>query len=199
VATQVRVKASTLAPAARDLVGLLDSHASDLGLDAHDTAGRLATARSAANLVERLAREDDDVALVTVLARVSLPVADDVAARSLSSAANIARTIAATQWKLVRGLAALESTSPDAQAVLDELRSAAAFDEHAKPLEPVLRSTIDAAVQIIASPSDSRPKQATSNRKTVPAAEIGTVVDELEAFAQEHPEDRITITWDLER
>jgi hypothetical protein len=199
VASQVRAKASALAPTARDLVGLLDSHASDLGLDSHDTTGRLATARSAANLVERLAREEDDVALVTVLAQVGLPVADEVVARSLSSAADVSREISATQWDIIRGLAPRESTDPSARAVFDELQSAAAFDEHAKPLAPVLRSTVKAAVQIIAPPpTPALPRPVTSHRKTVPAAEIATVVDELEEFAQEHPENRITITWDLE-
>jgi hypothetical protein len=198
LSTQVRARASALAPAARDLVGLLDSHASDLGLDTHDSTSRLATARSAANLVERLTREDDDVALVTVLARVGLPVADEVVAKSLSSAADVARAINATQWEIVRRLATLEPSKSDARAVLEDLHSTAAFEEHAKPLAPVLLSTVKTAVQIITSSSDAELKPPTSHRKTVPAAEIATVIDELETFAREHPADRITITWDLE-
>jgi hypothetical protein len=177
-------------------VGLLDSHASDLGLDTHGSTGRLATARSAANLVERLTREDDDVALVTVLAQVDLPVADEVAAKSLSSAPDVARAISATQWEIVRRLATLEPSKSDARAVLEDLRSTTAFEEHAKPLAPVLLSTVKAAVQIITSDAERTPP--TSHRKTVPAAEIATVIDELETFAREHAADRITITWDLE-
>ncbi len=208
LAGDVRMKASEWAPAARDLVGKLETHASDLGLSTDDDTGRLATARAAATLVERLARESDDVNLVTVLAQAALPAADEVVAKSLSSAVDVARSVGQTQWSIVRGLHQVEQTNPDARAVLDELRSTAAFDEHAKPLAPVLRSTVDSAVQIITpvppttptppqAPPQPSPAPQPGNSETVPAAEVDAVLAKVRAFAREHADREITISWDV--
>jgi len=196
LAGDVRAKASTLAPTARSLVGRLETHASDLGLDAVDAIGRLVTARAAATLVERLAREHDDVALVSALAQADLPAADEIVAKSLSSAAEVATAIAQTQWSIIRGLGQREDSSAEARAVLEELRAAASFDEHAKPLAPVLQATVNAAVEIITpEPPEPTPLPGQQRSRTVPASEVDSVLADVRAFAKEHHDRDITVTW----
>lgn len=202
LATDVRTKASAWAGPARDLVAALEAHAGTLGLDDGARTGRLATARAAATLVERLAREQDDVTLVTVLGREALPAPDEVAAKSLSSAAEVTSALRATQWPIVEGLLPLVDQRPEAAAVVDELRAAARFEEHAKPLAPVLRATVEAAVQIIAPPPPPvppRPRPVTvRGERTVRGRDVEGVLAEVRQTAQQHPDDTITVTWSVE-
>lgn len=203
LAADLRARAVAGAGPARDLVTALDAHVAELGLDRAGPDSRLGTARDTATLLERLAHEPDDVTLVEALAAARLPVADDIAARSISSAPEVARVLRATQWDLVTSLQRITGErAADAKAVIGEVHEAAAFSEHAKPLAPVLRSAVSAAAEILArvppaGRDDDRP--AYGGEAVVSPAAIGTALAELTAYAAAQPDEaRLRITWSRE-
>ncbi len=208
LAAGVRAKATAQAGAARDLVTALETRTGALGLTIDATSGRLATARNAAGLVERLARESDDVTLVEVLADAVLPAEDAVAARSLSSAPEVTAAIAGTQWSLVDALRTIADERADrARAILDQLRTAASHDEHAEALAPVLRSAVATAAALLAegtptpSPRPTPPAQPMPPDGTISGEARGnldSVVAELTAAAEKHPSATLHVRWDIE-
>jgi len=197
LAGDVRAKAGTWAGPARDLVAALEAHATDLGIDTAAPATRLAVARASATLVERLARETDDVALVEALARIDLGVADEVAARSLSSAPEVGRALTSTQWPLLRSLRGIDDErAPDAQAILDEVRHAGGYQEQAMPLAPVLRSSVTAAAEILARKRDDGDRPADGGHAVVPVSDLDPAIAGLRQFAdRQEPGTRIRVTW----
>jgi hypothetical protein len=204
LAQRARAKAAGWARPARDLVGALEAHASELGIDPEAPATRLAVARATATLVERLSRETDDVALAETLARAELGVADEVAARSLSSAAEVAHALAGTQWALLQRLTAItDERAAAARAVLSELHEAARYAEHAKPVSPVLRTAVSSAAEILAQATTAPPpppaSPAEGGQRVAGVAELDAVLDELRAFAaRQDPYSRIRVTWSRE-
>jgi hypothetical protein len=200
LAGDLRTKAGTWARPARDLVSAIEAHATDLGVDTGAAGARLAVARDCATLVERLARETDDVALVEALARAKMGAADEAAARSLSSASEVGRAVTSTQWALLRSLRGIDDDrAADATAVLDEVREAASFQDYAKPLAPVLRSAVIAAAEILARkavtpPPPPPPTQ--GGERVVRAGDIDSAITALSDFAADQDVDaRIHVFW----
>ncbi len=204
LAANVRRKASAQAAAARDLVTALETRASVLALAAEATASRLGTARAAAALVERLAREGDDVTLVQVLADADLPAEDAVVARSLSSAAEVQGALAATQWSVLDALLGIgDQRAERARVILGQLHTAAHHDEHAEALAPVLKTTVAAAAALLA--DHAKPKPGPPDTPIPPGTvhgeargDLERVVTELTRAAGEHPGAEIRVTWDIE-
>jgi hypothetical protein len=197
MAAGVRAKARTYVASARDLFTGLQVRAGVLGLDLESPTGRLATARESAALIERLAREDDDVTLAEILAGAHIAAQETVTARSLSAAAEVAAALAATQWTLLDALHGItDHRAEQAQAILGHLRSAAANDEHAQALAPVLTATVAAAAALLAK---TRPPVIPAPRKGAVHGEatgdLEVVIAALTEAAGAHPPAPIAVCW----
>ncbi|MEV4490691.1 hypothetical protein AB0K04_11315 [Micromonospora coxensis] len=124
--------------AAHALVKILDERAAWLRLDRD--AGRLATARAAADLLESLAAAATPKDAVERLARAELPGPADRIGKSISSAAQISAALTVAPWdtfEIVAGLPVPHRAA--AEAILGELRGAAQADELTTPLAPAVR------------------------------------------------------------
>lgn len=212
MAANIRAKATAQSPAARDLVTALDTRSDALGLAVDAPSGRLATARDSAGLVERLAREGDDVTLVQLLASSTLPAEDAVAARSLSSAAEVSAALAGTHWSVIEALPGIAADrAGPAAAILEQLHTAAAHDEHAEALAPVLLTAVSAAAALLARsgttppptpppptpPSPTPPPPPPGSVRGTARGDLDTVISELTLASSEHPGAEVHLTWDI--
>lgn len=138
----------TLDDNASALVRLLEQHAPILDLDiASDAvpAGRLTTARSALDLLGALQEQAESTPLLRRFAGLELAAADEVVARSLSSAGSIRDALTAANWQALEALRPLsaDETSAFGQqagALLRALHDAAHADELS------LRESLDAVL-----------------------------------------------------
>lgn len=158
LASGIRSRARELNPAAGSLVVELTRHAAELGLN--ENSPRLVSARSGAELLDRLAVESDDVVLVDILAQAALPAEPQPLAKSMSSAASVASTLAGVQWSLLTGIRDIQPTDPrhdQAQSLLEALSAAAGKDELHAPLAPALVTASNSAASLLASGSVTTP------------------------------------------
>lgn len=147
VASAVRAKASGQRGDAARLVTALGKHAGALGLDDHAVTGRRHTARRALELVESLAAQRDDTALVEELALADLPAEPQALATSLASAGTVAGKLETFDWDLVQALdgVAAEVASP----IREALAQAARAEELHAALAPVLDAARRDALRVI--------------------------------------------------
>ncbi|MET7749033.1 hypothetical protein [Micromonospora sp. NPDC005367] len=208
--------------AAHSLVARLEQHATALGIDKESTGGRLATARAAADLLEGLAGGRAAKESVERLAGAELTGPADRTGRSISSAAQVSAALAAAPWdtfEIISGLP--DPYATEAAAILAELRRVAQADELTSPLAPALRRAQSDAVALIRratrrpDPIDDRPRDkevklpepriepgagdrvtaAPLGQEAAPAREISRTLDKLRAFAADHPDATIEVTW----
>jgi len=131
-----------------------------------------------------------------VLAEAVLPAEDAVAARSLSSALEVTAALARTQWSVIDALATITDSRADrAQAVLDQLRTAARHDEHAQALDPVLRSTVAAAAALLAEVTTPPPPRPGLHGEA--RGDLDSVVGELRKAAGDHESATIHLNWTI--
>jgi len=112
---------------------------------------RLALAIASREVLTRLAgSEADRVAFVDILARAPLPGTDTEVGRSISTAAEIAATIARTTWQrfgivstAAAGSSSGEPRAEQAQWILDDLAAAVSDHEHNKGLIDAIRRADD--------------------------------------------------------
>ncbi|MEV4751997.1 DUF6079 family protein [Streptosporangium sp. NPDC049248] len=244
LAVKIREAARELQAPARELVTRLDDHRRVLGLT--EEAGRLSTARDGFSLVTRLLDRSDATDLAEALAGSGMSVAEEVLAKSLTSARDVTERLKEMDWGL---LDAIASMSRDQQAVsaLQRLRDVAARNEFQGPLGPVLGETRRTAQMILAAqvrivdppivdppvvrppvvdpPIVDRPgakpsvvpggegvesqvkptgqvdgdTSAATGTRTVGAARVAEVLEELRAFAEAHPGAQITVSWSAQR
>ncbi|WP_277210618.1 DUF6079 family protein [Isoptericola croceus] len=164
VARQVKQRATELAPAARGLADALDQHADILGLD--PGTGRMATARTGADLVEMLAHEPDDLARLQALAAVDLPADTAALTASLKAAGTLSARLRQVSWDLVTQLPGLGA---EGAAPLQRLREAAGADELVVSLAPALTEATTAATSILTAsrptPADRAPSGDTATAR----------------------------------
>ncbi|TDC41402.1 phage resistance protein [Micromonospora sp. KC213] len=202
--------------AAHQLVGALETYAKWLGIDRDAEAGRLATARACADLLERLANGRSPAETVERLARAELGGPADRAGRSIKSAAQVCAALAATSWENFDIIAGLdEPFAAEATAILAQLRQVGAADELTAPLAPALDRAQSAAIALIRRatrrsesteeragtgsappPRDDRPgRTVVTGQATASAAELDQALDELRTAAIAHPAGTIEVTW----
>ncbi|MEV4296063.1 phage resistance protein [Microbispora rosea] len=194
----VRQATSKLLPDAEKLVRELERHAELLGLLA---SARLSTAQTSASVVESLAGLRNDTTLLRTLAEFPLERPLAVYEISLSTAKDVTTALGKVQWQIMDAVAA--RSDEQAKAILERLREVAIRDEQAASLAPALKEANDAAVNLIVKrldPSDDEdgdddlpyPSRMT---RTVNAAKVDAVLDELRAWARERGSASIEITW----
>ncbi|MEV7005860.1 phage resistance protein [Streptosporangium sp. NPDC051022] len=142
--TAVRKKASELLPDAEMLVRELELHADLLGLG---TSRRLATARTAAGLVERLAGIGEDTPLLRELASFSLDQPLETYRVNLEEAEAVAKALAGVQWSIVEAVA--QRSDEQAKLVLERLRTVSVQNEQVVSLIPALKTANDDAVKLV--------------------------------------------------
>jgi hypothetical protein len=151
LADEVRRQAGALLPSAESLVTGLDRHAATLGLAADSP--RLATARAAASLLNKLTGLTEATALLRALARAGLPRDDIFYRASLDSTRVLADRLAALNWQVLSQVAALtDQDGPDAERalmIIGELREVARRDEQEIALAGALQAADSAATELV--------------------------------------------------
>jgi hypothetical protein len=148
---QVRAKAGSAAAGVAALAERLAQVYERLDLPSDpQTAqpGRLATARAAAALVDRIGRAGDRIGLVAALAdRTGVAATDEALTASLASAVDVAAALAGYRWDRLRPLFDAARTGDrrgwEAAAILRRLSEAVRNDEIADPLRPALERADD--------------------------------------------------------
>ena len=203
---------------AGDLVEPLQRVYEVIGLDGSAQTGRLATARAAADLLNRLRHAGDPVRLINTFATTELPATDAAVARSLKSAQEVAGALNAFRWTRLEPLRRAETGGdPDAAAagILRDLRQALHADELVRPLRQALQRADDAIFDWLAaqrpappaSPGDAtvtvtagpqRPRPDGSARRAR-GQDPGPVLAELRSFLSSHPDEDVIIEWRIDR
>ena len=152
LAAELRSRAGGLLPAAESLVAELERHAETLGLS--DDSPRLVTARTAAELLNRLTGLADSTALLRALAASDLPREGAVYRASLTSAAELTTSLGRVRWQILDQLAAAADgeAGPKAEvaaSIRGQLSSAARHDEHQVQLRGALDQAERAAIDLL--------------------------------------------------
>jgi hypothetical protein len=210
---KIQTAASTAADAATGLVSVLEDAYARLGLDADGPTGRLATARAAATLVARLRHQGSDrLALIGTLAHADLPATDAAVAASLSSAAGVARELSSYRWEQLQPVQSAADADSSAAAVLARLQSAAQADEITTRLGPVLTATSSEVFTWMASrvadktlprvppppvvePPVVEPPDSPNRARRAGGAASSSVLEQLQAFLDDHADDEVEVMW----
>ena len=132
-------------PTAR-LVNALSNNAEALGLDPSAAQGRLATANYASRLLLDIVHNDDDVAVVRLVAGSGGDIDAGIVGASIKQAQDIAYEISRNANLLIR-LSKLALTNDSVKNALQTLRSIAHDDQHRTDLIPALGAAIEAALE----------------------------------------------------
>ncbi|WP_349827920.1 DUF6079 family protein [Brevibacterium litoralis] len=155
VSSQMRSRAQTFRVHAQALVDALEAHSDILALN--EDSPRLHTARVAADLMESLVHETDDVERVRVLAHAEIAVTNAAVAASLSTSEKVSGKIRTAHWTMIDRLPDLDA---EAASTLRHLREALRRDEYVQPLGNELAAAAEAAASILsrrAAPTPSTP------------------------------------------
>jgi hypothetical protein len=200
--TAARQTGDRLAPDARELERVLAQHHADLGSPPVEAA-RWATAAAGRSLVDALKTTVDESAVVELLASASWPSSPEAARRSLETAGPVARAVRKANWEVLRVLPTVTDHRKDeAESLLLRLSDAATRDELSAGLAEELEEVELAAIRLLAvtgPPSDvPKTSEMTGEERTVPAAQIETVLDAIRALAKENPEAKLQVTWRID-
>lgn len=187
---------------ARELERLLAQHRVDLGV-AGAAADRWTTAAAVRTLLDALMTEPDDLEVVQALADAQWPTTAQAARRSIDSMGKLAAVLRNTQWEVVRALSGLtDERKDDAETLLSRLTDTAKRDELSASLVtdlPVIQReaiTLITKVGPVPPPPPPLPPSA-GGQRTVPAGDVGTVLEEVRKAAERHT-GSVTITWRLD-
>lgn len=187
----------------------LEQHADALGLDRAAAQGRLATARRAADLLDMLTGSAGGVEIIESLARTDLGGPPERLHKSISTARDVAAALGSGPWEELETIRSLPKPyDGEAQAILAQLSAVAADEELTKSLVPALRRAKEDAVALtrraIVQPPQPDPDPVkpdptqVSGRRTVAAADVAEVIDQLRTLASQHPDATIDVTWTLQ-
>ena len=176
---------------------LLTQHAGDLGLRADEPHDRLRTAAALRSLLEQLANDPEDLAVVAMLAAAQWPTTAAAAKRSLETESSVSAALERANWQV---FSALRTVGPDKQAeattLLEELRDTARHDELVLPLPPVLASVAERGLTLLTEEPDPRPDVVTGST-TVQTEQIDAAVTVLrDAVAK--TAGTVTVSWRIE-
>jgi hypothetical protein len=183
LAGEVRTRASELKPAVDGVRTTLRELTGQLGIDL--TSRRVVAARHAADLIDRLVRATGATELIRVLAAASYPdLSDQVLGTSITSAPRVRAALDSLDWPLLDAVRELLRRDDDlaarARGLLGDLSAAAADDEFASELAPVLARTRQDAVSLLTDVSRrteplADPSAPTSMTHREPAGAASTV------------------------
>ena len=152
LADEVRDKVTSLEGAANGVRRALDRHGDALGLT-EQGAPRVTSARDAADLLARLAATRDATAMVRELAGAEYSTGDEVFGTAITSAPAVLAALENVEWSLLESVHRFagrgDPVGNRAESLLDEIARAAADNEFARPLAPVLNGIRQRAVALI--------------------------------------------------
>ena len=186
------------------------------------TADRFRTASAAHSLLAALDRAEDD-ALVSTLAAADVQTSPAAMGQCLKSAHEVAGALAVGEWQVFDRTDQLpEPYHERVQEIATSLDEALRRDEHVTPFMGVLRvcrtRALDLMIEAANAPPpvpsqlpvpepttrpdgperpDSAAPSATTGHRTVAAAEIRTVFEEIENAARETGATRVEIRWTI--
>lgn len=202
LAHAARTTAQTSVGAARGLERALAQHRERLGVDETEVPSRWQTAAAVRTLLDALAVETDDNAVVTRLADAEWPTTAPAAERSLTQAAAVTTSLESAQWQVVASLSRLSDQRQDrALSLVAELADAARRDELSESLPPVLKKVVSRGIALITDVPEPKKPQTTTlvpeNEIVVEPGQMEEAVVRLRDVAAEHPEARIVISWEV--
>ena len=206
---KARAEAGAHYAAASAAVTALEAAYRRLDLPLDRPAGRLATARAAAALLDELRKTVDRVRVVSTIAAARLPATDQAVAASISSAATVAGALGQHRGERLSPLheaaRADDSRGRRAAQILAELGRALTSDQLVIGLPKALRDSEDAVFDWLA---DGQPAPAAETIAPAPTpaatggratrargAPAGPVVHQLTRFLDEHRDQEIIVEW----
>ncbi|MEV7603325.1 PglY protein [Kitasatospora sp. NPDC089797] len=152
IATSVREAAKRHKTTVAELRRALNNHGAALGLT-DDKAPRLRSVAAATDLTERLARIDDNTALLRELAAARYDVTDEEITATISNAAEVRDALEDTKWALLESVRTYvgrgDRVGERAERLITRVRETANDHEQSSPLAPVLRQLDDQVVALI--------------------------------------------------
>jgi hypothetical protein len=151
LARQIKDRVQATNPAIQQLREELARHADVLALG--DEAPRAATVAELNTLYADLSALADPTAILEGLARADLPKDAAIYKAAVNSAAEVNTALANARWNVLGKLVARSSEGLEAAtSLLHQLRRAAAEEELAQSLAPVLRTVQDEAFELLTEP-----------------------------------------------
>jgi hypothetical protein len=217
---KARAAAAAHYDAASAAVSELEAAYRRLGQRLDGRAGRLASARAAATLVDEIRKAADRVQVVSTIAGARLPATDQAIAASITSSMAVAGALSGYRWERLSPLCDAERGEDPrgrrAAAILAELRRALTSDEIVIGLQKALRDSEDAvfdwladgqspagraaadrgATIVSATPSGARGLGGVARAKGAPAE---PVVAELTRFLEEHRDEDVIVEWRVQQ
>ena len=215
----VRARARELQPASVELLKQLTEHAVQLGISL-DSA-RFVSAALGAELLGRLANENDDVVLVTTLFELPLPEEPQSLARSMISAAVVSASLRGLMWNMLDSISGISVEDPrrvDVDQLFATLAGTARAQELHDSLGPALSQAVVRAGHILSAggvvappvqPVPPVPPVVPVN-PDLPAAHVNDVsldgIDQVfgqallqaRAALEKNPERKLNVHWWLE-
>lgn len=193
--------------AVADLVKRLTAAYQRLGLDQGKAAGRLATARSAEQLVGKLTGSRDRVEVVRALANHEVPSTAEALSKSLLSASQVALQLGNFGWDrlspLLTASAVDDTRGREAAAALNRLRQASQMEELASPIGKALK---DAEQDVFAwleggvrpTPPPPTPPVDGDSVTVQSTRDLDNAIAQLRDFISDNPGRRVSVRWQVE-
>lgn len=209
-AADVRYKVS--ASAVADLLAQLEAHAAVLGTEVAGV-GRVATARRVNDLIAEVTKARSDKDVIETLATFDLPDELSAFGRTFGSAERLVRELSGLDWGMID--AARSRADASFEALLSELRAAAAVDESVVPLEPRLKDVAVKARSLVVhagpapvapqpvvpepGPTDPGPEHgASSGTRYAALTDLDRVLAELKEEIGSTHGAGVTISWKID-
>jgi hypothetical protein len=195
--SDVKAKAGASAEVVRSLAARLREHASV-------ESNRLGTATSADALLRAIDGTSTPVAVVKAITVAQLHTSADAVARHIATASSVLSAIESVNWPLIDGLKTItdEPRATAAQKILEDVEQALSDDQYVTDLVRVLRGAVERATALIIGPKrkhnddDEGKVRPRTGRRTVPVAQLQSVLDEIRQSAE--PDEQVTLTWEIE-
>jgi hypothetical protein len=209
LAGKVRAEAGAGYDAAAAAVSELENAYRRLEAPLDEPTGRLATARAAVALLDRLRKAPDQVRLVTVLASAELPASDPAVSSSIRSAHLVTGALSAFRWQWLQplrdGAAVEDSRGRQARAILADLRRSVTSDQLVIALPRALQvSEDDIAAWLAGPPQPPAPPPPRAPSPSTRAAgravrERGApaepLLDAVRGFLGDHADQDVVVEW----
>lgn len=148
LAADVQARAKHHFDACRHLANDVAAHLADFGV-AKDEAARRQTARAVLSLLESV-RDVKPAAVIESLASLTPATSEAAMGTCLTSAADVVKAMAATQWKLFESIRGLrDDRAAAAEALLRRVSDALTNDQLVTALEPVLQIEQSKAIDLL--------------------------------------------------
>jgi hypothetical protein len=198
LADDLRVKGSALAPAAEELVPLLEQRLGELGGDPAN-ADRMRTAVAARGLAQGVAQGDDPVAVIERLAAAQVPTTEQALGTSLASAGATVQALDGARWQVPLLVAQRAGSGERAhQRIVEELSRALSHDEFAEPLGPAVERASTQGMALLGEakpPGGPAPPGAT--RGSLSGANVVEARSKLDELEREQGSVRVDLHWTI--